>query len=104
MGALCAASGMSQSQPRFATGTPGRLNRDQSKVKKIEWYADQLASRATSRRGVGNTQGAIEDYLKAADILMLLAKDESDYPIWKRYMDKATACQQNVKIILKAQP
>jgi hypothetical protein len=74
-----------KSQPQF------------SKVKKFEWYSDFLMSQALSEEKSGSIQEAIRDYLKAADVLLLLAKDQEDYTLWKRYSDKAALCQQKVK-------
>ena len=71
-----------------------------SKLKKIEWYAGQLASEAAAKEKEGRIGDAVVAYLQAADLLLLLSKNQQDYSIWKRYADRATACQQRVKILM----
>ena len=71
-----------------------------SKVKKIEWYAAQLATDAVAKEKTGKTEEAIVDYLQAADVLLLLAKNQDNYTVWKDYADRAMACQQRVKLLM----
>jgi hypothetical protein len=71
-----------------------------SKLKKIEWYAGQLASEAAVKEKEGRNGDAIVSYLQAADLLLLLSKNQEDYTIWKGYTDRANACQQRVKILM----
>ena len=71
-----------------------------SKLKKIEWYAGQLASEAAAKEKEGRLGDAVVDYLEAADLLLLLSKNQEDYTLWKGYTDRATACQQRVKILM----
>ncbi len=71
-----------------------------SRVKKIEWYAGQLTSEAATKEKEGRIGDAVVDYLQAADLLLLLSKNQENYTVWKEYTDRATACQQRVKILL----
>jgi hypothetical protein len=71
-----------------------------SRLKKIEWYAGQLASQALAKEKEGRIGDAVVDYLQAADLLLLLSKTQENYTIWKDYTDRATACQQRVKILM----
>lgn len=81
----------------------GKIVKPQSdqKAKKLEWYADMLASDAATKEKSGKIQDAIEDYLKAADILLLLTRNEADYSVWKRYSDKITTYQHKVRLLVK---
>jgi len=38
--------------------------------------------------------------LQAADLLLLLSKNQENYTVWKAYTDRATACQQRVKVLM----
>ena len=71
-----------------------------SRLKKIEWYAGHLASEALAKEKQDRIGDAVVDYLQAADLLLLLAKNQENYTIWKNYTDRATACQQRVKILM----
>jgi len=71
-----------------------------SKIKKIEWYAGQLFSDAVTKDKAGKIEEAITDYLQAADLLLLLSKNQDIYTVWKAYTDRATACQQRVKVLM----
>lgn len=78
------------------TQAPGGM----SKLKKIEWYAGQLINEAVEKEKAGNFEEAIVKYLNAADILLLLAKGQDNYTIWKSYSDRAIQCQQRSKILM----
>lgn len=71
-----------------------------SKLKKVEWYASQLIIDAAAKEKSGSVQEAILLYLNAADVLLLLAKGQDNYTIWKGYSDKATQCQQRAKTLM----
>jgi hypothetical protein len=71
-----------------------------SKLKKIEWYASQLINEAVSKEKSGRLGDAIVDYLQAADLLLLLAKQTQDYARWKAFSDKAIQCQQRVRVLI----
>jgi hypothetical protein len=71
-----------------------------SRLKKIEWYAGQLATQAVAKEKEGRIGDAVVDYLQAAELLLLLAKNQENYTIWKDYTDRATACHQRVKILM----
>ena len=71
-----------------------------SKLKKIEWYAGQLITDAAAKEKSGSVEEAIVLYLNAADVLLLLAKGQDNYTVWKGYSDKATQCQQRAKTLM----
>ena len=71
-----------------------------SKLKKIEWYAGQLITEATELEKQGNFEEAVVKYLNAADVLLLLAKGQDNYTVWKSYSDRAIQCQQRSKILM----
>lgn len=71
-----------------------------SKLKKIEMYATHLVNEAVSKEKAGRFGDAIADYLQAADLLLLLAKGTQDYVPWKTYSDRATSCQQRVRVLM----
>ena len=71
-----------------------------SKLKKIEWYAAHLLNEAVAKERAGRLGDAIVDYLQAADLLLLLAKGTQEYTPWKAFSDRATACQQRVRILI----
>ncbi len=71
-----------------------------SRLKKIEWFAAQLMTEAAAKDKEGKIEEAVVDYLQAADMLLLLSKNQENYTIWKDYTDRATACQQRVKILM----
>ncbi len=71
-----------------------------SKTKKIEWYAGHLVNKAASKEKAGRTGDAIVDYLQAADLLLLLAKGQQEYTLWKSFSDRAIACQQRVRVLI----
>lgn len=87
---------MSGTNPRAANKVVGQ----EPRAKKLEWYADTLVSRASSEEKAGQIQDAITDYLKATDILMLLAKDQENYAAWKRYSDRIEAYQKRIKLLI----
>lgn len=71
-----------------------------SKLKKVEWYAGQLVNEAVALEKAGSLEEAIVKYLNAADILLLLAKGQDNYSVWKSYSDRAIQCQQRSKILM----
>lgn len=71
-----------------------------SKVKKIELYAAHLVNEAVAKEKEGRFGDSIGDYLKAADLLLLLAKGTQDYSPWKTYSDRAIACQQRARVLI----
>jgi hypothetical protein len=84
---------MSKTQP---TVQPSQ----QSKAKKVEWYATQLMNDAIAKDKAGAVDEAVADYLKAAEFLMLLAKAQQNYTVWKGFADKATSCQKRVRELI----
>ncbi len=83
-----------------AQSVPQPQQSQESKLKKIEWYASHLITQAASKEKEGRPGDAIADYLQAADLLLLLAKGQQDYPKWKSFSDRAIACQQRVKLLI----
>ena len=79
---------------------PAQKQQPQTNLKKIEVFAVHLVNEAVSKEKTGRFGDAIADYLQAADLLLLLAKGTQDYTPWKAYSDKATACQQRVKVLI----
>ncbi|MDA4131632.1 MAG: hypothetical protein OK454_00705 [Thaumarchaeota archaeon] len=71
-----------------------------SKLKKVEWYAGQLINEAAELEKAGNLEESIVKYLNAADVLLLLAKGQDNYTVWKTYSDRALQCQQRSRILM----
>ena len=71
-----------------------------SNLKKIEWYAGQLITEAVAKEKSGSTEEATLNYLKASDLLLLLAKGQESYIVWKAYADRATQCQQRARTLI----
>jgi hypothetical protein len=71
-----------------------------SKLKKVEWYAGQLIADAGAKEKAGSVEEAIVLYLNAADVLLLLAKGQDNYTVWKGYSDKAIQCQQRSRKLM----
>ena len=71
-----------------------------SKLKKVEWYAGQLIADAAAKEKAGSVEEAIVLYLNAADVLLLLAKGQDNYTVWKGYSDKAIQCQQRSRKLM----
>jgi len=92
-------SSMPEAQPVPRQQPP---NAQATRLQKIEWYASQLVNEAVSKEKAGRTGDAIVDYLQAADLLLLLAKGQQEYSPWKTLSDRATACQQRVRVLIAA--
>jgi hypothetical protein len=88
------ATKQNHAQPAAAAGM--------SKLKKIEWYAGQLIADATAKEKSGSVEEAIVLYLNAADMLLLLAKGQDNYTVWKGYSDKALQCQSRSRMLMAA--
>ncbi|MDG7006329.1 MAG: hypothetical protein JRM86_05285 [Nitrososphaerota archaeon] len=86
----------SQAIPRPQAAQSGPV----SKLKKIEAYATHLVNEAVSKEKAGRLGDAVVDYLQAADLLLLLAKNTQEYTPWKTYSDRAIACQQRVRVLI----
>jgi len=71
-----------------------------SRLKKVEWYAGQLITEAVAKEKSGSSEEAILSYLKASDMLLLLAKGQDNYTIWKTYADRADQCQRRAKLLI----
>lgn len=71
-----------------------------SKLKKVEWYAGQLITDAAAKEKAGSVEEAIVLYLNAADVLLLLAKGQDNYSVWKGYSDRAIQCQQRARTLM----
>jgi hypothetical protein len=90
MSATKAANAPNQAQPSSGM----------SKLKKVEWYAGQLINEASELEKAGNLEESIVKYLNAADVLLLLAKGQDNYTVWKTYSDRALQCQQRSRILM----
>jgi hypothetical protein len=91
---------LGMSTTKTTTAQAGQPESGTSKLKKIEWYAGQLISEALAKEKAGSSEEAILNYLKASDILLLLAKGQDSYTVWKTYADKATQCHQRAKALM----
>ncbi len=75
-----------------------------TRAQKLRWYAGQLMADAAAGEKAGTPETAISKYLQAADILLLLAKVEENYPTWRYYTDTAAQCQQKAKRLIALAP
>jgi hypothetical protein len=75
-----------------------------TRAQKLRWYAGQLMTDAATDEKAGSPETAISHYLQAADILLLLAKVEENYSVWKYYTDTAAQCQQKVRRLIALAP
>jgi hypothetical protein len=75
-----------------------------SRIQKLRWYADQLMKDGGSDEQKGDKESAVSHYLQAADLLLLLSKTEENYTTWKTYTDKASYCQQKVRLLIASMP
>jgi hypothetical protein len=71
---------------------------------KVRWYAEQLMREAAAEEKAGNGETAVSRYLRAADMLLLLAKVEENYTAWKYYADSAALCQQRARRLVAMSP
>ena len=94
--------GVRREHRRVSVAKPGHKGQaaQLSRAQKIESYADQLASRGASKGKESRFGDAIADYLQAADLFLLLAKATQDYTQWKSLSDRATTCQQRVRVLI----
>ncbi len=75
-----------------------------TRVQKLVWYAEQLITDAAAAEKSGNGETATSKYLQAAEILLLLAKAEDRYTVWKAHTDKAAMCQHRARGLIARQP
>jgi hypothetical protein len=75
-----------------------------TRAEKLRWYAGQLMTDAATQEKEGRPEGAIPNYLKAAEIYLLLAKVEQNYTAWRYYTDNADQCQKKVKHLIATAP
>lgn len=75
-----------------------------TRAQKLRWYSEQLIGEAAAAEKSGSQQTAIEKYLQAADILLLLSKVEENYTAWKYYSDTAANCQHRVRLLIASAP
>lgn len=75
-----------------------------SRAQKLKWYAEQLMTEAAADEKSGKGDAATKNYLQAADILLLLAKVEPSYPVWKHYTDNAALCQRKARQLIALEP
>ena len=75
-----------------------------SRAQKLQWYAGQLITDATTAEKSHLNEAAVKAYLNAADILLLLAKGEENYTAWKNYSDRAEQCQKRARMLIALEP
>ena len=75
-----------------------------TRAQKLRWYANQLMADAAADEKAGNSEIAVSRYLQATDILLLLAKVEENYTVWKYYTDNAALCQQKARRLIALAP
>ncbi len=77
-----------------------RLDIESSKVAKLLAYAKLLAKQGEVLEKDGQSEDAIPKYIKAVDILLLLADVAPTYPEWTKYVSKAEFYQKRTRAIL----
>lgn len=75
-----------------------------TRAQKLRWYAGQLMADAANDEKSGDIESAISHYLKAAELLLLLAKVEESYTAWRSYVDAASQCQQRTRRLIALRP
>lgn len=75
-----------------------------SRLQKLRWYANQLMTDAANDEKKNEKENSISHYLQAADLLLLLAKTEENYTVWKSYTDRAAFCQQRARGLIASIP
>ena len=88
------------SSAKTATAQVRQPDSNASKLKKVEWYAGQLITEAVAKEKSGSSEEAILNYLKASDLLLVLAKGQDNYTVWKAYADRADQCQRRAKLLI----
>jgi hypothetical protein len=73
---------------------------DSSKMAKLLDYAKLLAKEGEKAEKEENGEEAIPKYIKAVDILLLLAEAAPTYPDWTYFIQKAEFYQKRAKIVL----
>ena len=74
-----------------------------SRIEKLKWYAGQLMTDALAAEKAGDCEQAVKNYLQAADLLLLLSKNEENYTAWNSYADRAAACHKRVRALIASQ-
>lgn len=77
-----------------------RLAIESSKMAKLLDYAKLLAKQGEVLEKDGQGEDAIPKYIKAVDILLLLAEVAPTYPEWTKYVSKAEFYQKRTRAIL----
>jgi hypothetical protein len=75
-----------------------------TRAQKLQWYAEELIKDASADVKAGNSESAVSRYLQAAEILLLLAKVEQNYPAWRYFTDIAAQCQRDAKKLIALAP
>jgi hypothetical protein len=63
-------------------------------------YAEAIVKDSDAKIQRGEMREAIEGYLKAADIYLMLAKHEDRYSDWQQYIGLADSCHRKVKQLI----
>jgi len=73
---------------------------DAGKYKKLEEYLALLVKTAEGLERDGEKVLAIEKYLKAVDVILVMAEAAPNYPAWLQLTDKADSYQKKVKSLI----
>ncbi|MHB1909082.1 MAG: hypothetical protein ACYCQJ_09480 [Nitrososphaerales archaeon] len=73
---------------------------DSSKEAKILAYARQLAKEGEAFEKNGEEEEAIPKYIKAVDVLLVLAEGTDRYPDWVNYTSKIEFYQKRTRILI----
>lgn len=73
---------------------------DPAKYKKISDYASLLIQQAETEEKDKEYAFAIEKYLKAVDVLLVMADASPNYPAWVRCTGKAESIQKKIKSLI----
>jgi hypothetical protein len=73
---------------------------DSSKMAKLLDYAKLLAKEGEAFEKGDHPEDAIPKYIKAVDILLILAECAPSYPDWINYVSKAEFYQKRTKTML----
>lgn len=72
-----------------------------NRLKKLEQYARSIVEQAVSKEKSGDIKLAVQYYLKAADILLVLAKNSRSYNDWNTYSEYAASYHRKINSLLQ---
>jgi hypothetical protein len=79
---------------------PPQSNRP-DKMKMLEQYAISIVEKAVSMEKAGDLGLAVQYYLKAADILLIMSKNASSYNDWNACSERAASYHKKVRSMLQ---